>query len=105
MSSLILSLGRYRYSADLAALDQCCTATPIRLPYSLDHIVTPLSLQSWQASLANHPDRAFVNWVVAGIQDGFRIGYDYTCGRPKSSRRNLISALEKPRVIREYLAR
>ena len=105
MSSLILSLGRYRYSVDLAALDQCRTATPIRLPYSLDHIVTPLSWRSWQASLANHPDRAFVNWVVAGIRDGFRIGYDYSRGRPKSSRRNLISALEKPQVIREYLAR
>ena len=105
MSCLILSLGHYRYSADLVALDQCHTVKPIRLPYGLDHIVTPLLWQSWQASLADHPDRASINWLIAGIRDGFRIGYDYTRGKPKSSQRNLISALERPQVIREYLAK
>ena len=83
MSCLILSLGHYRYSADLVALDQCHTVKPIRLPYGLDHIVTPLLWQSWQASQADHPDRASINWLIAGIRDGFRIGYDYTRGKPK----------------------
>ena len=78
---------------------------PVRLPYSLDRIVTPLSWEAWQANLVHHPDRAFANWLVAGIRGGFRIGYDYTLGRPKSSQRNLASALEKPQVIREYLAK
>lgn len=59
----------------------------------------------WQASLAYHPDRDFANWVVAGIRHGFRIGFDYTRGRPRRSNRNLASAFEKPQVIREYLAK
>ena len=71
--------------------------------YGLDHIVTPLLWQSWQASPVEHPNRAFVNWLIAEMQDGFRIGY--TCGRPKSLQQNPISALERPQVFREYLAK
>ena len=55
--------------------------------------------------MAHHPDLAFANWLNGGIWDGFRIGYDYTRGRPKSLRQNLCSALEKPQVIFEYLAK
>ena len=101
-----LSAGRYRYSEDLKALDRCRSAAPVRLPHSLDCIVTPLSWRGWQVNLAHHPDRAFANWLVGGICDGFRIGFNYmyTRSRPRSHR-NLASAFEKPQVIHEYLAR
>ena len=97
------SAGRYRYSGDLAALHQCRSATPVRLLYSLDRIVTPLSWEAWLASLVHSPDHAFASWLITGIQGDFRIRYDYALGRPKSLRRNLASALEKPQVIWEYL--
>ena len=54
-------------------------------------------------SLASHPDRDFVNLVVTGIREGFRVGYDYshTC---KKSPKNMQPAREGRTAINEYLA-
>lgn len=89
----------YRYSEDLLALDQCRASPPIRLPGGMSGVVTPLGWEAWRASLASHPDREFASWVVNGIRDGFRIGYDYSQHRPKGARSNMASASERPQVI------
>ena len=37
-------------------------------------VSTPLSISAWQQALAFHPNREWVQHLVVGLQDGFRIG-------------------------------
>ena len=39
-------------------------------------IVTPLHLEAWEAGLAAHPDWQFVECILRGLRQGFRIGFD-----------------------------
>ena len=63
---------------DLQVLDQCRATTPIRLPPALETVNMPLVWQQWESCLAAHPDRAYREYIVNGIRDGFRVGYDYS---------------------------
>ena len=40
---------------------------------------------------------------MSGIREGFRIGFDYSHSC-RSSSRNMLSAMEKPQIVSEYLA-
>ena len=86
----------------LRCLDSC-TPPARTLPVDIKSIVTPLDWEVWDAKLAKHPDQQFRQYIVSGIRNGFRIGFDYQ--RPlKSSRRNMPSVASQPQAIREYLA-
>ena len=56
-------------------------------------------------ALSNHPDQALANFVLRGIQTGFRIGFDHAhqAARLKSARKNLKSAQDNPTVVQEYI--
>ena len=41
-----------------------------------EEIVTPLIWQSWQSELEEHPDKEWVEFLVRGIKNGFRLGHD-----------------------------
>ena len=97
--------GLYRYTDDLRVLDSGRAPKPTSLPLPMRAIVTPLHWREWQASLRNHPDEFFANFVATGIKEGFRIGYDYSLQRPRSSRRNMTSATEGSPVVSAYLAK
>ncbi len=72
-------------------------------PEVLKEIVTPLHWETWDSKLLDHPDQRFRRYVVEGLRDGFKIGFDY--GRSlKSVRRNMSSVLQHPQAIRDYLA-
>ena len=53
----------------------------------------------------HHPDQEFADYIVRGLRDGFRIGFDYTNHICKKARQNMASARDHPEVIREYLAK
>ena len=58
--------------------------------------------RAWQSALRAHPDRAYVQYLLTGIREGFRIGF--TREAPlRSASRNIPSALEHPEVIQAYL--
>ena len=100
---LLAGADRYRYMDDLLLLDACRPSAPVRLPCGLSGVDTPLDWREWDRCLASHPDQQFRAYIVAGIRDGFRVGFDYS--RPcRHSLRNMPSATEKPQVITEYLA-
>ena len=63
---------------------------------------TPLNLPAWAEHLRQHPDRAFVQYLLQGISHGFRIGYDWAAPRLSASR-NMASADEHPAVIQAYI--
>ena len=91
----------YRYMADLLCLDAARPAHNHQYQ-TLSVISTPLCLQEWERSLANHPDTAFASYICTGLREGFRIGFRH--GSPlKSADRNMESATHHPTVVREYL--
>ena len=96
--------GRYRYRDDLLALQACKPEIPKPVPPSLSVIQSPLSerLEEWRKALQGHPDKLFYQYILVGLEKGFRIGYNYT-RHCKASGRNLASALENPEVVQEYI--
>ena len=65
--------------------------------------VSTLNFELFEPELTLYPDRAKANFVLQGIQEGFRLG----CDKPvtlKSARRNKLSAYQHAGVIDAYLA-
>ena len=75
----------------------------IKVPTEATGISSPLILRHWTNLLAAHPDRPLVNFFLAGIAQGFRIGYHNPQSSLKSAKRNLACALQHPEVIDCYL--
>ena len=53
--------------------------------------------------LENHPDKRFAQYVLEGIQKGFRIGFDYAQHSVTPCRNNMLSTLDHPQVVTDYL--
>ena len=56
----------------------------------------------WEQVLANHPDHQFRDYVVNGIREGFRVGFDYSKNCVPANR-NMRSANQNPTVVSEHL--
>ena len=76
----------------------------IKVPPEATRISTPLVPEQWRNHLAAHPNRQLTNFFIAGITSGFRLGCKTPLQTLKSSRKNLVSSLEHPAVVDEYLA-
>ena len=90
------------YQNDLLAPDTCrpqgdCTHL------ILSRIVsTPLHVGIWSQELSNHPDKIYTQYILQGIKNGFRIGFDrgqYIYSASGNLR------VEKPEVVSDYLNR
>ena len=99
-----LHVGAYPHTANLLALNArgFCQLTPPAVE-GLNHIQLPLVSKEWEKALQFHPDRAFVQYLLMGIQQGFRIGFDFNC-LLSSSPINMSSANDHPSVVADYLA-
>ena len=64
--------------------------------------VTPLHPDQFAQELCFHPDQAQVSYVVEGLRDGFKLGFDDRCSL-KSAKRNKATAFKHPKVIDDYL--
>jgi len=91
---------QYRYMKDLLLLDACRpTQEEFRVPFKA---ASPLNLSMWTSLLADHPDPSFTNYILTGIQDGFRLGFD---------RRHILNSssgnmpCKVPSIIYDYLQR
>ena len=73
------------------------------IPSSAKRINTPLVQDSWRHCLQEHPNQRLTQFFLKGISEGFRVGYGTRATNPKSSRRNLQSALLHPEVIDNYI--
>ncbi len=88
---------------DLLEIDSCRPSCPIRLPQGMEVVISPLNWRVWERALARHPDNRFRKYIVEGIRNGFRVGFDYWVG-VRVSLTNMASAREHPEVVDEYLA-
>ena len=65
-------------------------------------VSTPLSISAWQQALTLHPNRNWVQHLVAGLQDGFRIGLhsNPVC---HSAQGNSPSALANQEAVAKFI--
>ena len=63
----------------------------------------PLQWEVWQEAMASHPDREFMEYIITGLSEGFRIGYDYQGHKCKGCEDNMKSAKEHPQVVDDYI--
>ena len=102
MESTLLA-GRYVYLNDLRVLSQRPPSLRQPLPSMLCEVHTPLDIAEWRSQLCWHPDREFCQYLIDGLTDGFRIGFNYTSHRCQAAKRNMLSAVQNPGVVEQYL--
>ena len=92
--------GKYSYTDDLLVLGSQQPRPQHPGHLQLQHITTPLQVERWH--LDSHPDQVFVQYLLGGIRDGFRIGTSGSHGC-RHAKRNLRLAYEHPEIIDAYL--
>ena len=93
----------YVYTADLLCLSFHRPLRP-EVQRELASVHMPLKAATWSQVLVAHPEKAFARYLLAGITEGFRIGFRY--GSPlTSSSANMASAIQHPEVFEEYLSK
>ena len=80
-------------------------AHPADLPPQLRRVSTPLNPEAWTSLLQSHPDRTFVEYLVQGIRQGFRLGFGFGEVQLRSASRNMRSAEDNVEVVEQYLAK
>ena len=97
--------GGYKYTSDLLALDACRAPEGRPMPPALTVITTPLRLQQWEAALQGFPDEQLKGYILQGIVNGFRVGFDYVNHATKASTHNMPAARENPEPVDSFLAK
>ena len=91
---------RYQYTEHLTELDSCRSSQVV--PAELQQIRTPLLWEEWVSRLSRHPDYQFAQYVLQGIAQELRIGFNPRC-QLQPAKHNMSSATEHPEVIEKYL--
>ena len=71
-----------------------------QVPAAAQQIYTPLICANWSAALDSYHYQPLVKFMLSGISQGFRVGFNY---RQKSASKNLYCPLEHKEVVDEYL--
>ena len=66
--------------------------------------MTPLRADIWSKELTSHPVQLFCQYIIRGLREGFRVGFNYESSQLRAKGCNLISASEHPEVVDDYLA-
>ena len=67
--------------------------------------VFPINVDNLAIQLCSYPDRRQVDYILSGLRNGFRLGFNPTGIILKSAKTNCPSAREHPSVIETYLAK
>ena len=95
---------KYQYTKDLRCLEEKRSLEPMdTIPEVLRPIRTPLIVDQWKWQLKDHPDHAFSDYILQGLQNGFHIGVDREAAKLKSASANMKSAVDNPQVIQDRL--
>ena len=93
----------YRFTEQLLELERVSEGPSSRVLPGAEEVVTPLKWQSWQHELQDHPDKEWVEYLVRGLKDGFRIGHDQTKVSMKQRRGMIFEASQHGDIIDDYL--
>ena len=67
----------YPYINQLLQLDHCKNPNHLILPAQLSVITSPLKVKRWEEVLVDLPDPQLKEYLLKGISEGFRVGFDY----------------------------
>ena len=84
-------------------LQSCVNPSPPALPLELSRIISPLIPSAWSHFLQFHPDQGYAKYLLTGITQGFRIGFQYTSPTLLSAKSNHPSALDHPDIVSKSL--
>ena len=101
----MLLAGKYVYMGHLRTLAGRTPCNPSPIPRSLSAVNSPLVVDQWRMLLSDHPDEDLKSYLLGGMREGFRIGFNYSQCECKSAKRNMLSARQNPEVVSEYLAK
>ena len=91
---------KYCYMSELLALEATATNTgPLRFKPA-----TPLVLSAWQQAFKEHPDQAFVHYILSGLSHGFHIGADRAYLSLHPGPGNLTSVSQQPQLVEAHIA-
>ena len=68
---------------------------PLLPPYK----VSPIRVEKLRQLVLTHPDQSFVTYVLDGLQNGSRVGFNPASVSLKSATHNMPSAILQPSVI------
>ena len=94
---------KYKYIQDLTALDTC-RPKPLGAT-GKGPVCTPLKTAAWEQAMQEHPDPDFVDYLVRGMRQGFRIGFNRYACQLKSAKSNMRSVADAPEVVQSYIAK
>ena len=86
----------------LRALDSFRQVVDLNHLIISEEVHTSLSLTVWTLELSDHPDREFSKFILEGIANGFRIGFNRS-QQLQPAATNLQCT--KPQIVTEYLGR
>ena len=87
---------------ELQRLSGYASVVSMVLPRLSKEIVIPLRWEAWDYFLVNHPDQEYRRYIVAGLREGFRIGFNYKGQKGcKKATSNMVSTMQKPELVRE----
>lgn len=96
----------YPYTDHLKEMDRRHPGPGCREPPSwLRTITSPLVLAGWRELLKGHPDAEYRDYILRGLEQGFRIGFNYQKHACKGAKTNMKSALSQCEVVDKYLAK
>ena len=100
-----LDATNYSYTADLLAIENHTPTIPQSIPAILTSITTPLIKQQWEAVLGDCPDDGLREFILRGISNGFRVGFDYSHHRVATgaSTVNMPSTSYNPEPVQKFL--
>ena len=93
----------YPYTSDLMHLQSCINPSPIALPNEFTKITTPLNAKAWSHFLQFHPDQDYAQYLLTGITQGFRVGFQYASQALLSAKSNHPSAADHPDIVLKSL--
>jgi len=77
--------------------------SPATIP-QIVRVSAPLNIKMWEQYLKKHADKDYTGYILQGLRHGFSIGLDSSMSFI-STKRNMPSANENPKVIDEYIWR
>ena len=106
-ATLLLSAGNrgYPYTRHLEVLDSRRPPPGRIVPEILRRVETPLVANEWERCLRNHPDGRYREYILTGLRNGFRVGFQYHTLSPTSAQTNMLSAGRNQEVVDRYLER
>ena len=75
---MVTSQYHYTYTKDLLVLDSRKSNVQLKdIPTELRQVRTPLMIKEWESNMREHPDREFCEYLLCGMVEGFRVGFQY----------------------------